>query len=102
LCLVDFRSQFDRHLYFYMTQNDDLLLIKLLQFWTFLLRSPASVARWPEYVFISEGNPHLKSRFCRVELGPIPDFKTFSDIGMVGIDLGIQKLSLFFLFLSNC
>jgi hypothetical protein len=40
-----------------------------------LLRSPTSVARWSECVFLSEGNPHFTSRFCRVELGPIPNSK---------------------------
>jgi hypothetical protein len=35
-----------------------------------VLRSPTSVARWPGYVYISEGNPHLTSRFCKDELGP--------------------------------
>jgi hypothetical protein len=28
------------------------------------------VVRWPECVFISEGNPHFTSWFCRVELDP--------------------------------
>jgi hypothetical protein len=34
-----------------------------------MLRSPTSIARWPEYMFISEGIPHVTDRFCRVELG---------------------------------
>jgi hypothetical protein len=36
------------------------------------VKSPTSVARLSQYMFISEGNPHLESRFCRVELGQLP------------------------------
>jgi len=25
--------------------------------------------RWPEYMFISEDNPHLTNRFCKADLG---------------------------------
>jgi hypothetical protein len=39
------------------------------------VKSLTSVARWPGYMLISEGNPHLTSRFCRVELGPTPNSK---------------------------
>jgi hypothetical protein len=36
-----------------------------------MLRSLTSDVRWSEHGFICRGNPHLTSRFYRVELGPI-------------------------------
>jgi hypothetical protein len=38
------------------------------------IKSPTLDARWHEEVFISGGNYHLKSQFCRIELGPNPKF----------------------------
>jgi hypothetical protein len=38
------------------------------------IKCPTPDARWHEEVFISGGNPHLTSRFCRTELGPNPKF----------------------------
>jgi len=34
------------------------------------VKSLTSVRRWLDNVFISGGNPHLTSRFCKDELGP--------------------------------
>ncbi|MCI66257.1 LCR related CCP, partial [Trifolium medium] len=44
-----------------------------------MLKSLTSVVRWPEYVFISEGNPHLTSRVCRVELDSTHNSKMVSE-----------------------
>jgi hypothetical protein len=41
--------------------SESILLINIV-------KSPTSVARYHVYMFISEGDPHLTSRFCRVEL----------------------------------
>jgi len=43
------------------------------------VKCPTSDRRWPDNVFISEGNPHLKSRFCGVVLGPITISKLVLD-----------------------
>jgi hypothetical protein len=50
--------------------SESILLINIV-------KSPTSVARYHVYMFISEGDPHLTSRFCRVELGPIPNSKKY-------------------------
>jgi hypothetical protein len=38
-----------------------------------------SVGRWPIYMFISGGRPHLTSRIGKVELGPNPNFKIWRE-----------------------
>jgi hypothetical protein len=40
------------------------------------VKSLTSDVRWPEHEFISRGNLHLKSRFCRVEFAPTQNSKT--------------------------
>jgi hypothetical protein len=57
-----------------MLLEKEVTRLESMEFQLMVLRSPTSVAKWPEYVFISEGN-HLTSRFCRVEVGPTPDSK---------------------------
>src|SRR4051812_1438054 len=37
---------------------------------SYAVKSPTSDNIWSEHVFISGGNPHSTSRFCRDELGP--------------------------------
>jgi len=44
-----------------------------------IVKSPTSDRRWPDNVFISGGNPHLISRFCRIVLGPTTISKMVSE-----------------------
>jgi hypothetical protein len=46
----------------------------------YMLRSLTSVARWPECVFISEGNPHLTRWFCKDELGSTPNPNSMQNV----------------------
>jgi len=44
------------------------------------VKSLKSDRRWLDYVFISGGNPHLTSRFCKIMLGQTTISKNNSDL----------------------
>jgi len=58
------------------------------------VKSPTSDRWWSDNVFISGGNPHLTSRFCRVVLGPTTISNNINFISITHAVLLFLKLSI--------